>query len=268
MLERVFSANATFAPHLAGLDLNEIVDAGRALVEAKPSTGKQIGVHLGETWPERDQSALSYAVRYLLPLVQVTPRGIWGKSQQPTLTTLDAWLGEPTPAERPPDEIVLRYLRAFGPATNADVQAWSGWTGVREIMERLRPNLVTYRNERKQELFDVPDGPFPEVETEPPVRFLPGFENALLSHKDRTRIIAEDRRQSLWVKNGLLPGTFLLDGFVAGSWKATRSKTETGLTITPFEPLSAIDRRALEDEGTRLLAFLEPDAEVRTIAFA
>jgi hypothetical protein len=195
------------------------------------------------------------------------PAWCLGKSQQATITTLEAWSGKPVEPHREPDEAIVRYLRAFGPATVADFQAWSGLSGLRESVERLRPRLVTYRDERKRELFDVPDAPFPDPETSGPARFLPGFENALLSHADRTRIIAEERRKSLWRANGLFPPTFLIDGYVGGIWKASREKTEAMLEITPFEPLTPAGKGELESEGLRLLAFVEDRAENLSIQF-
>lgn len=265
MLEKTFTGSATYAPNLAGLDLDEIAEAGRRLVEERPLTGKQIGAGLAEMWPGRDPSSLSNAVRTFLPLVQVTPRGVWGKSQQPTLTTIEAWTGKPMDRYRPPDEAILRYLAAFGPATVVDIQAWSGLSGLRDHVERLRPQLVTYRDERDRELFDVPEAPFPDPHTPAPVRFLPGFENALLSHSDRARIISDEQRSRMWKVNGLVDASFLVDGHVAGTWKVTRAKGEAVLEIAPFGALRRTDQEALEVEGQRLLAFLEPAAENRRV---
>jgi hypothetical protein len=264
-LEKLLAGNANFSPNLDGLDIGEVVEAGRTLVEAKPLTGRNLGLRLAERWPDRDPTSLSYAPRYVLPLVQVPPRGVWGKSMQPTLTTLQAWLGEPVDPHREPDDAILRYLAAFGPATVADVQAWSGMSGLREAVKRLRPRLVTYRDEGNRELFDVPGAPFPDPETPAPIRFLPGFENALLSHADRTRIISDERRKAMWRSNGLVPGSFLVDGHVAGTWKTARDKGEAAIEATPFEPLTAAQRDEVEREATTLLDFLEADADVRTV---
>lgn len=266
MLERFIASNATYGPNLASLDFDEIAEAGRRFVEAQPGTAKQIGAHLAETWPDREPSSLAIAVRSFLPLVQVTPRGVWGKSQQPTLTTIEAWLGTTIDRYRALDDAIVRYLTAFGPATVADIQVWSSLSGLREHVERLRPDLVTYRDERNRELFDVPDAPFPDPEMPAPVRFLPGFENALLSHADRTRIIADERRKRMWKVNGLLDPSFLADGYVAGTWKLTTAKSEARLDIAPFDaPLPPSTRADLEAEGRRLLAFIAPDTECRHI---
>jgi hypothetical protein len=267
MLERTFHQSATYAPRLEGLEIDDVVAAGRAMLEETPLTRKRLGERLAERWPGYPADALSAAVAYMVPLVQVTPRGTWRGSMQATLTTLDAWLGKTVDPYREPDEVILRYLRAFGPATVADAQAWSGLSGLREAVERLRPDLVTYRDERNRELFDVPDGLFPHPDAPAPVGFLPGFENALLSHADRTRIVSDEYRKALWKKNGLVDPTFLVDGYVAGSWKVANTKSEATLTVTPFVTISAADRAALEEEGARLLAFLEPDAPTRHLQF-
>jgi len=268
MIEKLLADNAIVFPNLDGLDLDAVVASARAMLEREPMTGKHLGLRLGEAWPDRDPTALSYVPRYVLPLVQVTPRGVWGKSQQPTLTTIEAWLGTTIDRYRDPDDAIIRYLAAFGPATVADIQVWSGLSGLREHVERLRAQLVTYRDERNRELFDVPDAPFPDPDTPAPVRFLPGFENALLSHADRTRIITDERRKRMWKVNGLLDPSFLADGYVAGTWKVTTAKSEALLDIAPFDaPLPPSTRADLEAEGRRLLAFLAADAGRQDVIF-
>ena len=260
MLERFIATNATLAPLLAGLDLDAVAETARAFVEGQPSTGKEIGVHLARLWCDRDPAALSQAVRSYLPLVQVPPRGVWGRSMAATLTTIEAWLGQSIERYRDPDAAILRYLAAFGPATVADIQAWSSLPGLAPFVDRLRPRLVTYRDERNRELFDVRGAPFSSPETPAPVRYLPGFDNALLSHADRTRIIGDAHRKRMWKVNGLVDPSFLVDGYVAGTWKATPTRKEAMLDITPFASLEPSVRDDVEAEGLRLLRFLYPAA--------
>ena len=267
VLERDVYGNATYGKaHLAGLDVDAVLAVGRALLEERPRTAAELRGLLGARWPERDAAALAYAVRGLLPLVHVPPRGIWGHSGPVALTTAEAWLGRAGDPNCAPDEAILRYLGTFGPATVADARAWSGLGGLRQVFERLHPHLVTFRDERGRELFDVPGAPLPEPETPAPPRFLPAFDNSLLSHSDRARIIPDEHRKLL-IKDPLMRGV-LLDGFVCATWKIERSRGEASLVIEPFEPLQKEDRAALAEEGTRLLAFAAPDADARDVRFA
>jgi hypothetical protein len=155
--------------------------------------------------------------------------------------------------------VVLRYLGAFGPATVQDLQTWSGLTGLREVLERLRPRLRTFRDEHGRALFDLPDAPLPDPETPAPPRFLPEYDNVLLSHADRSRIVDEDLRRRFVAENGIL-STVLVDGFVQATWKIVRQRREATLRVQLLRPLTKQDRLAIAEEGARLLRFLAPDA--------
>ena len=255
-------ASSPFIKRLRGVDVEAVVDAGRALL-SEPRTTSALGKLLQRQWPDRDATALGYALRFLLPAVQVPPRGVWGKTMQPTWTTLEAWVGRPLEADPSVDEVVLRYLAAFGPATVSDIRTWSWLTGLREVVERLRPRLRTFRDESGRELFDLPDAPRPDPDTPAPPRFMPEYDNLMLSHEDRSHIIAESAFGKLtgWV------GTFLVDGHVRGQWRIDRGKDDAALVLEPFEKLTAHDTEALVDEGTRLLEFHAPAAEDRKVGF-
>jgi len=163
--------------------------------------------------------------------------------------------------------LVTRYLAAFGPATVADIQAWSGLTRLKEVVERLRPRLRAFRDESGRELFDLPDAPRPNPDMPAPVRFLPEFDNVLLSHADRSRIISEEHRKQVFTVNGQVRGTILIDGFVNGMWKITQAKGEATLSIESFGHLSKKDRTSLTEEGLRLLNFVAHNVERREIRF-
>ena len=150
----------------------------------------------------------------------------------------------------------MRYLGAFGPAGVKDVQTWSGLTRLGEVVDRLRPRLSTFRDERGGRLFDLPDAPRPDQDAPAPPRLLPEFDNLILSHADRARVIADEHRKALASRNGMVPATFLVDGFVRGTWKTERTRGKTTLLIEPFEALSRNDRDALAEEGERLLRFM------------
>jgi hypothetical protein len=153
--------------------------------------------------------------------------------------------------------MVLRYLRAFGPATTSDVRTWSRLTGLRAVIERLRPRLRTFRDEHGRELFDVPDAPLPDPDISAPVRFLPQFDNVLLSHADRVRIIGDEHRKRIIASGGMgSVGTVFFDGFVYGTWKTERIRNKATLMIEPFETLPKEHRDAVAEEGERLIRFI------------
>jgi hypothetical protein len=262
MVERQFGYSP-FARLLQGVPVEDVVAEGLRLLSDGPMTIGELGRRLAERWSDRDPSPLSYAVRYLVPLVQVPPRGLWGRSGQPRCALTEQWLEDTSPpAALSVDDLVLRYLAAFGPATAADVQTWSWLTGVRAVLERLRPRLRTFRDEAGRELFDVPDGPLLDPETPSPVRFLPEYDNILLSHKDRTRILDPRHAGGL-----LLKGFVLVDGFLKATWKAERDEAAATLVIHAYEPIRGRDRVELRDEGERLLNLFQPDARSQRLRF-
>ena len=264
MLERTLRSSP-FGRHLVGLEMSAVLDAATQAMIEKPRTFSQLGSLLHERWPDRDATSLAYAIRHLLPIVQVPPRGVWGKSAQPTWTTAEHWLGRPLESNESLDRLILRYLKAFGPAALADISAWSGLTGLRSIVERLRPNLRTFQDERGRELFDIPDGPLPDPQTPSPPRFLPEYDNILIGHDDRTRVIDHAFRYSIFM------GTFLVDGFVQGTWAIKRAADGMTLAIEPLRKLTRAERSAVADEGEQLVAFVAGGAarrEVRITAVA
>ena len=187
----------------------------------------------------------------------------------PRYFQIDRWLSATiSTAATSPETLVRRYLAAFGPAAPSDAQAWSGLQGLREVFESLRSSLVTFRDERKRELFDLPDAPRPPEDAEAPVRFIPDFDNLVLSHDDRSRIVADAHRGRVTLKNLQVRATFLVDGMVAGTWKSERKRKAAVLVMEPFGAVTKRTRAALEEEGDVLLSFLEQDATERIVKWA
>jgi hypothetical protein len=256
LLDRTLKTS--FGRYLDGLDLTEVTKAGRALVEAEPCTMAALGAALARRWPGRDPAALAQVVRATVPLVQLPPRGIWGVGGQTVVTSAEAWLGRPLDPEPSLTALVERCLAAYGPCTVKDIQTWSGVTRLKPVVEALRPGLAVFRDEQGRELFDLPDAPRPAPDTPAPVRFLPEFENSLISYADRTRIMAGEHRKRLFTANGIFPGTVLVDGFVRGAWKLVQTRDTATLRILEWEPITSRDEVAAE--AGRLLAFAAPEA--------
>ncbi|MEV4945540.1 winged helix DNA-binding domain-containing protein [Streptomyces sp. NPDC053755] len=244
-----------FRKGLVGVDLDRLAALARDLVEERPRTPKEIREALLVEWPHADPQALGIAARCLLPLVQVTPRGLWRRSGQVCLTTAETWLGSTATPAPAPDGTVLRYLAAFGPASVKDMQTWSGLTRLRDAFERLRPRLLTFRDEHGVELFDLPGAPRPDENTPAPARFLPEFDNLLLSHADRSRLVPAGAKDRTW-KGNQAYCVFLLDGLVAGLWRLEEGKERTTMTIEPFGRPGKEQRAELTGEAERLLGVM------------
>jgi hypothetical protein len=261
-LEREIYKNPTYGgKHVEGLDMDAVLAAGRELLDEAPRTAVQLRELLGPRWAAREPAVLAHAVRCLLPTVQVPPRGVWGKGGNPTLTTAESWLGRPL-APAPVDELVLRYLAAFGPASVADVQTWSGLTKLSEVVERLRPRLRVYADENGRELFDLDSVQLPGEDVPAPVRFLPELDNLLLSHADRARLLSPSA-QAGWTRlnERMMWGTVLYDGFASAVWRLVRQGKKTARA--EIQPLAKQPKRAVASiiaEGNRLLAFAAPEA--------
>jgi hypothetical protein len=266
VLDRALAA--TFGRQLAGVETQALAAAGRALADQAPRTFGELGALLAPRWPGHPPAALAQGVRGLVPLVQVPPRAVWGAAGQARHVPAESWLGRPLDRGASLDGLILRYLAAFGPASVRDVQAWSGLTGLREVAGRLRPGLRAFRDEGGAELLDLPDAPRPDPGTLAPVRLVAEFDNLLLAHADRTRVIAEQDRRRLYTRNGVFPGTVLVNGYVAGTWRITRSAGAVALTVEPFGKFAREDRDAVADEARLMLAFAAPGAATPDIRFA
>ncbi|WP_041614248.1 winged helix DNA-binding domain-containing protein [Paenibacillus sp. JDR-2] len=249
---------SSFGKRLGTVDLNALASEGRKLVEEKPLAFSEIGKLLAEVWPDADPDALAAAVRTLVPLIQVPPRGLWGESGRAIHTSAEVWLEQSLLEQPDVEKLVLRYLGAYGPASVKDMQAWSGLTRLKDYFEKLRPRLVIFRDELGNELFDLPDAPRPDPGFIPPVRFLGEFDPMLLGIADRSRVMDRNYGKRIFTANGILRSTILLKGYIEGLWSIERDSGQAALLIDSFRPLTKDERHDLIQEGEKLLEFAAP----------
>jgi hypothetical protein len=225
-----------------GLDPKAVLAVARELLAAEPRTFDELRGLLQERFPDVNERALGYCVRMLMPLTMVPSDDRWGFPRVARFTPADvATEGDAAALVRP-------YLAAFGPAGAADLATWSGLGATAALLDGLRDELAVFADEHGRELFDLPDAPRPGADAPAPPRLLPDFDNLVLAHKDRTRVLADEHRAAVVTKNLRVRATFLVDGEVAGTWKLERD----AVVLEPFGRLRAADRRALEDEGDQL----------------
>jgi hypothetical protein len=230
------------------LDLERLTASARALLAERPLTAGELRTLLHEAFPDQDERALGYAVRTHVPLTMVATDDRWGFPRDARFR-----LAEPANTSEDATELVRRYLAAYGPASVADAQEWSGLAGLAPTFEAMRAELASFTDERGRALFDLPDAPRPSAEEPAPVRYLPEFDNLVLAHADRSRLIADEHRRHLTTKNLRVNATVLYDGEVCATWTVKRTAKAATLEITPFDQLPTKGRQALEAEGLALL---------------
>jgi hypothetical protein len=270
LLQPGFTASLQrFGARGQGIDAEQLVRVARDFYTDRPRTFAELREHLTLRFPDLDERIMGHTVRLSMPLVQVPTESAWGWPATTDWAMAETWLGRPlATGDDQLQDLILRYLSAFGPATPKDMQTWSGLPALKAAFEALRPRLVTFRNEQGKELFDLPDAPRPDPETPAPVRFLPEFDNVVIGHDDRLRFVAADDRKRLILPGLRVPSTFLVDGFVAGTWTVDSRKRQATLRIEPFRRLPKQAIPDLTDEGERLVRFIEPEAETVEVVVA
>jgi hypothetical protein len=243
----------------AGLEPAKVVAAAKKLLKKEPLTFTEVRDALQQQFPDVNERALGFCTRMMVPLVMHPSDARWSWSANARFTPAEDWIGGKLVAKSLSEELVTRYLTAFGPATPADFQTWSGLQKAKPVFDALE--LETFTDEAGKTLYDVPDGPRPDPDTAAPVRFLPEFDNVLLSHAKRERIITDEHKPAVYTKNLRVKATYTVDGVVAGLWTADKKRGVATLTITPFGRTLKKTLTELEREGTALLGFLEPDAK-------
>ncbi|MEX0864113.1 MAG: winged helix DNA-binding domain-containing protein [Acidimicrobiia bacterium] len=246
-------SSTQFGKDTKDLDLERLLQVGRALLEDAPRTRAELGPLLEEAFPGAPGASLAQAVTFLLPVVQPPPRGVWGRTGSAAWSILDPDPEDRADVESTKDRLILRYLAAFGPASVKDIRAWSGLTGIAAIVSRVRDRLRTYRDESGSEMMDLIDAVIIDPDALAPPRFLPEYDNVLLGHADRSRFF-DGPTPPGWA------GNLLVDGTYAGHWKISRNE----LAITLQRKVTSRQRRQVTDEAERLVALTgspgEPDS--------
>lgn len=249
---------ASFGKQTVGLDLDDLVAHATELLSGRTLTRPRLGAALARRWPRYDPIVLGWCAQTLVAVVHPPPSGTWRKGGATPFALASDWLGE-RPVVHGPEELVRRYLTAFGPATAADVQQWSGVRGLAGVVERM--SLVPLGNG----LLDLPDMTY-ESDVDVPVRFLPDFDNLMIAYADRTRVMPDEYRKRVCV-GAMVAATVLVDGTVRGTWKLVLGKKSATLSVTLFEKLSRADRGEVAAEALRLLEFAASDIAKRELVW-
>ena len=271
ILTQQLRTHSEYGPPLRDADLDLVTETAQAVLSARPMNTTQLRDALAERLPQYDAAALAFACRNLLPFVQVPPRGMWSRSGAVVGTTADAWLGRTDDRSGTVDDVMLRFLGAFGPATVRDAATWSRYTGLREVFDRLAPRLRQLVDDDGAEYYDLPDAPRPEADVDAPVRLLPQYDNALLAYADRRRLV-EDDMSDIWMGQSGFLGSVLVDGILRGMWRFDRPFREVVagkpavLTVTTT-PLRRRAAAAVLEEAANLAAFACPNGveDVRVV---
>ena len=254
-----------FGKRAKELDIQRLIAIAKPFLDAEEPAIGELRKHLQAHEPELNKEAMAYAVRSHLPLVQVPPGGAWGVGTRATYTTAERWLGAPTPSDLP--SLFRRYLAAYGPASVMDFQTWAGMTSLKAKLAATVADLPEYRDHNGKAIYDLPGKPLVAADAPAPIRYLPEYDNILIAHQSRARILPDEHRKKVFLTAGRVASAVLVDGFVAGVWKTTRDKTSTSLHVRLFEAQPKAKMAALEEEGDKLLRFIEDDADQFRVEF-
>lgn len=246
------------AGRLAKLDRTALLTAIGQILAAEPLLRAELGRRLAAEFPGHAASDLSMAAHLMAPLLHPPPSGLWGHRGRIRCVPADVWLGRPmAPADS--SALVSRYLAAYGPASVKDLQVFTGLTRLAPVVKAL--HLRVFKDENGIELYDLPAAHLADPDTPAPVVFLPEFDNAVLGHADRARIIHPGDRALVTPGWSIVRPTVLVDGFVAAIWERGGGE----LRISPFRPWPAKVRDEVVAEGERLARFVDPGSPSRVI---
>lgn len=259
----------------AGVDPKKVAALAVAFAR-QPRPKEEVLEHIQERLAVKLGGPFNWLVRRFVSahadLVTAPPGGHWeyGGTGAPYVAARH-WIAR---GKRPGKDAALellirRCLAAFGPVTLADIARFAGQVPprVRPTLERIAPTLRTFGDEHGRLLYDLPRAPRPRADVGAPVRFLPRYDELLISYQHRDRVIAPAHRRAVYTKNAIVEAVVMMDGFAAGTWRLDRAKDEAVLAVAPFARLAARDRRAVETEGEALLSFLAPDAKIVGVRF-
>lgn len=232
----------------------EVEAALREVLADGPLPQKEIGLRLAERFPH-PATQLGQLARCVAPLAQLPPRGCWKQAGGVVYDYVDRWTGVPS-GEPDVPELVRRYLRAFGPATAADVTAWSAVTGLAPVLKAM-PDLVRHEDEDGKVLFDVEGAPMADEDAPAPVRLLGTYDNVWLSHARRDRVTTPEARKSWMGTNGGVGNTIFVDGWLTGIWRAADDRV---VVDRLHRDLTRAERAELDEEVGRVEALLATPA--------
>ncbi len=254
-----------FGARARDLDIERLIKIAKPYLEAERPAIGALRDHLLEHVPDRDKQAMAYAVRSYLPLVQIPPSGTWGVGTRATYTTAESWLGLAEPSNL--GALFRRYLAAYGPASVMDFQTWTGMTRLKTPLAATVGELVEYRDAAGKVCYDLPELTLEDADAPAPIRFLPEYDNILIAHKDRGRILPEEHRKKVFVSAGRVLGSVIIDGFVGGIWRVERENARAKLLVSLFETQAAETRAAIDKEGQALLRFIIDDVDDYRVEF-
>lgn len=255
---------SSFGRDLKDVNLDDVTVYAQALLEERPRTLKELGAELRWKWPDTKPSSLAMIARFMLPLVQIPPRGQWGQSGPIAYTTLDAWVGQRLEPQHSIEQIILRYLAAFGPATIMDFQTWSGLTRCKPHFESLSEHLTQMRTDHGQVLYDLSEieRPTPPAGGPIPVRFLYDYDNLLLAYKDRSRFITPAYSEMQRRLDGTTLQAILVSGKTVGMWTHHTDGKSSLLEARLCERLSSAVLESVENEARELARWFSSGTDV------
>lgn len=257
---------SNFLRRFGSEDEGKVRRAGLRLLDKGPMTAGTLNKALKEKFPSAEPIALSTLVALSETLVQVPPTRIWGNNDAPLLARVENWL--PPPYKRPlsREDLVRRYLAAYGPASIADMATWCRLSKLGESFKKISDELIVLEDESGRTLYDLPDAPRPDEDTPAPVRFLPLYDNAYLGYDNRRRMLSEATAHLVNMFQQFKPAV-LIDGTMNAGWSIVSKKGEAVLEIETYRKILKRELRALEAEGLAFAKFMEPGARSWAVTF-